>query len=94
MYSKAGQSTYEVLTSADPIIFSCFFSFFEYSEALSGYIGTMSDIRKLSYNVAHNLGNIYDLVEEGFKRSIDWDEGVYYTRPYWSRMGFIFGANF
>lgn len=93
-YAKAGQSTYEVLNSADPIIFSCFFSFFEYSDALSSYINTMSDAKKLSYNVAHNLGNIYDLVEEGIKRSIKWDEGVWLTREYWARMGFIFGANF
>ena len=42
-YAKAGQSTYEVLASADPIIYSCFFSFFEYSGALESYVETISD---------------------------------------------------
>lgn len=93
-YAQAGYTTHGVLSTADPIIFSCFFSIFEYSDALSGYISTMSDFKKLSYNVAHNLGNIYDLTEEGIYRSMKWSQGIWLTRDYWARMGFIFGANF
>lgn len=70
-FAEAGYSTYQILKSFDPIIFSCYYSLFEYYIALEIYKDTGKDIKKLTYNLAHNLGNIYDLTEEGIIRSID-----------------------
>jgi len=92
-YAEAGRSTYDILKSIDPILTSCYFSVFEYYIAIGEYKETASDINKLSYNFAHNLGSIYDLSEEGIKRSLDienqWDE-----EEYWARIGLIMGSNF
>ena len=46
----------------------------------------------LLYNFCHNLGNVYDLTEEGIKRSIDFEHN--WSDPeFWARIGFILGAN-
>ena len=57
------------------------------------YGETGKDWRKLTYNLAHNLGNIYDMTEEGIIRSIDFME-VWETPEYWARMGYIIGSDF
>lgn len=44
---------------------------FEYNQALSIYVDTLSDPQKLLYNSVHNLGSIYDLTEESIWRSLD-----------------------
>lgn len=46
----------------------------------------------LLFNFCHNLGNIYDLTEEGIKRTVDWEHN-WNDPEYWSRVGFILGAN-
>jgi hypothetical protein len=60
LYAEAGYSTYEILKSVDPIIFSCYYSVFEYYIAVGMYRETSRDVRKMTYNFAHNLGKIYD----------------------------------
>jgi hypothetical protein len=92
-FAEAGYSTYDILKSVDPIIFSCYYSLFEYYIAMSIYQRTGKDINKLTYNFAHNLGNIYDLTEEGIIRSED-IKVVYDSVDYWGRMGTIIGTNF
>lgn len=57
------------------------------------YQETGKDIKKLGYNFAHNLGNIYDMTEEGIIRSIDFMD-VYKEPEYWARMGTIIGSDF
>ena len=37
LYAEAGYSTYGILTSVDPIIFSCYYSVFEYYIATQIY---------------------------------------------------------
>ena len=77
----------------DPIVYSCYFSGFEYWVALQIYFATTSDFNKLLYNFTHNLGDIYDLTEEAIFRFYDFEyEGE--THKFWQRMGYIFGANF
>ena len=71
-YGEAGKSTYRILKSIDPIIYSCYFTLFEYYVALSLYGRTASDLNKLSYNFVHNLGSIYDLTEEGIYRGVNY----------------------
>lgn len=92
-FAEAGYSTYEILKSVDPIIFSCYYSLFEYYIALQIYGETGKDINKLTYNFAHNLGNIYDMTEEGIVRTGRITE-VYTEVAYWARMGTIIGTNF
>ena len=91
-YAEAGYSTYYILQSVDPVIFSCYYTLFEYWIAMQIYGNTGKDIRKLTYNFAHNLGNIYDLTEEGIIRSIDFMD-VWETPEYWARMGYIIGSD-
>ena len=76
-YAEAGRSTYEILKSIDPILTSCYFSIFEYYVAIEEYKATASSLSKLTYNLAHNLGSIYDLTEEGIKRSYDIETQMY-----------------
>jgi putative heme iron utilization protein len=66
---------------------------FEYYIALGIYAQTGKSINKLTYNFAHNLGNIYDMTEEGIVRSTKIKQ-VYDDADYWGRMGTIVGTNF
>ena len=73
MFAEAGTSTYFVLKTIDPLVFSCYFAVFEYSDSLDLYRQTLKDFNKLLYNTVHNMGNVYDLTEEGIKRMIDYE---------------------
>ena len=66
--TQYGYSTHSMIVSIDPIIFSCFFTLFEYSDALQIYVETITHPDRVVYNVAHNLGVVYDLIEEGYIR--------------------------
>jgi len=68
-------------------------SAFDYSISFTLYVGTITSWEKMLYNLAHNLGNIYDLVEEAIKRTIDWQHN-YLKISYWARMGYIIGRVF
>jgi hypothetical protein len=84
-------STYKVLKSVDPIIFSCYFSLFEYYTGMNLYVSTLTDWHKLLFNLTHNLGNIYDLIEESvfrFKTSEDYVRRLFF----WDRLGFLLGS--
>jgi hypothetical protein len=70
-YGQAGKSTYRILKSIDPIIYSCYFTLFEYFLALTIYGQTVSDGDKLTYNLLHNLGSIYDLTFEAITKAQD-----------------------
>jgi len=48
---------------------------------------------KLLYNMAHNLGSIYDLTEEAVYKIIDFSS-LWDSKEYWARMGLILGTNF
>jgi len=50
----------KIFQSVNPITFACYFSGFEYVRVLKDYGATISDVNKLSYNFAHNLGTVYD----------------------------------
>jgi hypothetical protein len=82
-----------VLKSIDPIVFSCYYTIFEYYLALGLYVDTISDFNKLLYNLTHNLGPIYDMVEEFVYRMMDakeeWKRGFF-----WHRSGTILGSLF
>ena len=90
-FGEAGRATYLVLKTIDPIVFSCYFATFEYYYSFDTYANTLKDGNKLLYNFAHNLGDIYDLSEEGIKRMIDY-ESEYVTKIFWVRMGAVTGA--
>jgi len=68
---EAGYSTYYVLKGIDPIVFSCYFATIEYKYAFDIYYNTLQDFNKLTYNTCHNLGVIYDYMEEAIYRWID-----------------------
>lgn len=93
LYTDAGFSTYRILQSIDPIVFSCYFTTLETYLAYGLYIETMSDAQKLLYNLTHNLGSIYDLVEEFIYRIQDF-ENEKMNNFFWSRSGTICGALF
>lgn len=89
---EAGYSTYNIIRAIDPVIFACYSSIFDYYKVMTIYVSTMSDFQQLLYNFCHNLGNIYDLTEEGLKRGVDWVHN-WNDPEFWSRMGFIAGHN-
>ena len=70
-YDEAGNSSYVILHSIDNIYSACYYMVFEYNQALSIYVDTLTDPQKLLYNSVHNLGSIYDLTEESIWRSLD-----------------------
>ena len=92
-YGEAGRSTYIVLKTIDPIVFACYFATFEFKDAFEIYADTVQDIEKLLYNFCHNLGMIYDYIEEAVYRGMD-AEVEYQTRGFWIRMGAITGGTF
>lgn len=61
--------------------------------ALNLYGETAADGNKMLYNVAHNLGSIYDLTEEATAKlgnfTEEWNSDIY-----WKRLGIIVGTNF
>ena len=71
LFTEAGYSTYEILKSIDDITFSCYFTALETYMAYGLYVETMTDANKLLFNITHNLGSIYDLVEEFVYRMMD-----------------------
>lgn len=93
MFAEAVVSTYRIFKTIDPIVFSCYHSVFEYYLALTFYTNTVSDWKKLIYNLAHNLGNIYDLTEEIVFRLGD-VENEYLKLFFWDRIGYVFGTLF
>jgi hypothetical protein len=92
-YGEAGRSTYRILKSIDPIIYSCYFTLFEYYVAMVLYSRTARSGSKLSYNFVHNLGSIYDLTEEAYFKIVNFRE-LWQTQEFWKRMGIIVGTNF
>jgi hypothetical protein len=92
-YGLAGNSTYNILKSVDPFIFSCYYTTFEYAIAIELYTQTAYDYQKLLYNVAHNLGSIYDLTEEMVYKIMNFND-LWDSKEYWQRMGLIMGTNF
>jgi hypothetical protein len=55
-----GSTLRKIIQSVNPIAFACYFSGFEYFQVLDNYFDTFTDINKLTYNVFHNAGAIYD----------------------------------
>ena len=92
-FAEAVVATYKIFKTIDTIVFSCYHSVFEYYLALTFYTATIGDWKKLLYNLAHNLGNIYDLTEELVYRMKD-AEKDYLRLFFWDRTGFIVGTLF
>lgn len=59
-YNQSAVSFENVLGSIHPITYSCFMAFNDLSTSEGGYAGTITDFRKLSYNMIHEMGKIYD----------------------------------
>jgi hypothetical protein len=69
-----------MLEAVDPIAYGCYATVFDFYQILIDYYETVTDPRKLCYNLIHNLGNIYDdttALIELFRF------GDYTTRIYW-----------
>jgi hypothetical protein len=60
LFDKMGTTLRRIFYSVNPIAFACYFSGFEYLQVINGYFDTITDINKLTYNLFHNAGEIYD----------------------------------
>ena len=60
--AEAVVSFEEVLESVHPITFSCYESVFEFGNTADYYMETLSNFSKVSYNLIHKLGDIYDTI--------------------------------
>ena len=67
--------------------------FGEYGKAFSDYASTLTNANKLLFNIVHNLGNIYDLIEEVVLRFKDRERQIN-SIGFWARMGYISGSLF
>ncbi|TNV79038.1 hypothetical protein FGO68_gene14823 [Halteria grandinella] len=60
LYDKMGTTFKRMVQAVDPITSACFYSGAEYLNVLLDYLVTLIDINKLTYNLFHNMGRIYD----------------------------------
>ena len=60
--ADAAVSAENVLEAVHPIAYSCYTSIDEFGQTSEYYMDTFSDFNKVSYNLIHKLGNIYDTV--------------------------------
>lgn len=73
-----------MIQSVDPISFACYYSGFEYFQILWEYVLTIIDVNKLTYNIFHNAGKIYDATTnliDNFRFNTP------YEKSYWQRIG-------
>jgi len=59
-----GPSLRRLMQSINPITFSCWYSTFEYFQVLDEYGETIGDANKLTFNLFHNAGGIYDTTSD------------------------------
>lgn len=59
---KATDAFENMLASVHPISFSCYSSIDEFSGTWEYYLDTFSDFNKISYNLVHKMGNLYDTI--------------------------------
>ena len=83
-----------ILASVHPITFSCYRSFFEYGAATEQYVATISNWRRMLYNMIHKAGRIYDTIfflylhhEADTSEFSDWENDLYYYK-----MGIYYGT--
>lgn len=93
MFDESVYAVYDILRSVDPIIVSCYWTIFEYYEAILLYVDTLITWRKILYNIAHNLGEIYDLTYEIVMRFINWENNIEKVFL-WDRVGWALGTMF
>jgi hypothetical protein len=79
-----GFSLKRMIQAVNPIAFACYFSGFEYMQVLVDYFYTVTDINKLSYNIFHNAGPIYDTVID-LIANFRFGDPTY--RYYWQKIG-------
>jgi len=73
-----------MVASINPIAQACYFSGFEYFEVFGGYLDTMKNPGELTYNLFHNMGNIYDALTDMID-AIRFGDPT--SRAYWYRIG-------
>ena len=60
--ADAAVSAENVLAAVHPITYSCYMSVGEFGATGDYYMDTFSDFNKVSYNLIHQLGKIYDTI--------------------------------
>ena len=84
LYDKMGPTLKRIVQSVDPITFACYYSGFEYVRVLYDYFLTIIDVNKLTYNIFHNAGRIYDATTDLID---NFRFGDYAVKKYWHRIG-------
>jgi hypothetical protein len=79
-----GLTLKRMVQAVDPITSACFYSGSEYIGVLYDYLLTVIDINKLTYNVFHNMGRIYDATTDIIDALRFGDMN---SRDFWKRMG-------
>ena len=88
VFDKMGSTLRRMTQTVHPICFACYYSGFEYYGILLDYFYTIIDVNKLVYNLAHNLGTIYDAVTNLIAIFRFESPKV---RDYWQKIGYNFG---
>lgn len=88
VFDEATVTIHQMLKAIYPVSFACYYSVFEFIIIGKDYFMTIQDWRKVLYNVIHNLGNLYDNIEELVDKFTNINED---KLAWWSRIGFLFG---
>lgn len=92
----AAYSAENVLAAVHPITYSCYHSVGEFGETGNYYMDTFNDFSKISFNLIHKLGNIYDTVyfltkhQSKFDSIGDMTEGE--VSNWWFKLGIYYGT--
>lgn len=85
-----------ILASVHPITYSCYSSVDEFGETSDHYMETFSSFSKITYNLVHKLGNIYDtifyLLQHQQKYSLLAEESEEEAANWWFKLGIYYGT--
>lgn len=94
--AAAAVSAENVLEAIHPITFSCYTSIFEFGATGDYYMDTFSDFNKVTYNMIHKLGNIYDTIYYLTKHQNNYDQLGDMTEAevanWWFKLGIYYGT--
>lgn len=88
LYEVMGDTIASMLEAVDPVAQGCYASIFDFYDIAIDYYDTISDPRKLAYNMVHNLGQIYDDTNAIIMMFRYPD---YESRSFWKKVGYYSG---
>lgn len=64
VYDEASVTLNKFIKAFYPVTYACYYSLFEFVQIGTEYFMTIQDLNKIAYNLIHNLGRLYDDIDE------------------------------